>query len=75
MYGLAGDGASNYRRSPVTTDWQKIEMPIQAQAGRRARIYLMSTGPGTVYFDEVTLVAVDTAAPTATAAAGLKPAR
>jgi hypothetical protein len=56
MYGLEGDGISDYHRVPVTADWRKVELQTQVEAGKRARVYLMSTGTGTVYLDEVTLV-------------------
>jgi hypothetical protein len=73
MYGLEGSGFSRYRRTPVGTEWQRIEMQVPVDAGKRLRVYLMSVGAGTVYLDEVTLVGDQMPAPVAATAAGLKP--
>jgi hypothetical protein len=75
MYGLEGDGITNYQRTPVTTEWQKLEMQTPVEAGKRPGVYLMSIGPGSVYFDEVTLAGEGMPAETATTAADQKPAK
>lgn len=73
MYGLEGSGFSQYRRAPVDTEWQKMEMQVQVEAGKRLRVYLMSTGVGTLYLDEVTLAGEQMPAQSTSALPNLKP--
>jgi hypothetical protein len=75
MYGLEGGGFSRYQRAPVGAEWQRMELPVDVEAGKRLRVYLMSVGPGTVYLDEVTLVGDQMPGQGGAARAGLEPGK
>jgi len=48
-------GGDHFWDEQVGAEWQRVERVLDFAAGDEGRMYLMSIGPGVVYFDEVTL--------------------
>lgn len=54
-YGAIYPGGELFRDAAVETDWQTLALPITSEEEGKWRVYLMSTGEGVAYFDEVSL--------------------
>lgn len=55
-FGVIYPGGQMMRDADVGREWQTFDLTAESGLDGDWRVYLMSTGTGTVYFDEVTLV-------------------
>ncbi len=55
-WGAIYPGGQMLRDDPVGAEWQEFTLTVDDAKSGNWRVYLMSTGQGTVYFDEVRLV-------------------
>ncbi len=61
-FGVIYPGGQMMRDADVSRQWQTFDLTVPSSLDGDWRVYLMSTGTATVYFDEVTLVGSKTEA-------------